>query len=652
MEGFPGATLIATGDFPFPFPFWHDRSGSEPKSNMQKRRTIVIFLILSLLFLALLAQLVNVQVINHEYYVNRSDNKQTRIELLRPLRGKITDRNGTVLARNRREYDLYVVPDLIEDRDQFFERLAGLTRYSKNDLEKNYREILRRINARAEQEDTKREVERRRRGELTRSHRLVKYLTFEQAREIRTNNERYRGALVRGWPTRTYPHGRFAGHITGYVQEFQKSGEDEEKSEYEELEEDGFFREGIVDEIGKDRYRELEERGAFLRDVIGRRGLEKHFDRRLRGEPGAHLIERDLESGTSRTLQTIPPENGRDVRTTIDIQAQRAAVDVLKNRTGAFVLLDAENGDLLALTSSPGYDPNLLIPPVSSSDLRKVFTSSGASRTMNRAIEGRYPPGSAFKIFVALVGLETDTIQPSTEIQCGGKYHYKNNTYKCWIYDKIGSGHGNINVTEAIQQSCNIFFYRVGLSIGYEKLKEWQEKLRLLRAPELPLSNVKEGNFFKPHETVIGSIGQASTIVTPLQLTRLTALVASGSPITEPNLVLKPEPNRTREVNPDIEKSTLKAIRQGMHNAVNTRRGTAYRAEELRSKDLSYSVSGKTSTAEMAGDEEDHAWFTGFAPSDDPKVAFSIIIEHGGSGGKNAAPLVGKILSRIDLPEK
>jgi len=619
---------------------------------MTRRRSIVIFCLLCAFLVMLLGQLIHVQVIDHDYYLKRSQESISQIELQRPLRGRILSRNGSILARNKRQYDLFIIPGYVEDREALFERISDLTGTSVRAMEKRYEEIMDKIDTYAESVETsdfvRRRKERRRRSAMRSPHLLSKYLTFTEAQEIQTERKRYRGTMVKSRPTRAYPYGRTAGALTGYVAKFSRERRIQGRSEYDWMLEK-YYEKHLLPHIGSDFFTRLKWRGAFLQGVIGRTGVEKSFDRRLRGQPGVKLIERNLVSGASEVHQDVVPENGEPIRLSVRMNVQKQAMNVIRKIRGAFVMLDVDTGKVRALAARPTYNPNRLISPVSSRAVEEILGSGGPT-LFNRAIAGQYPPGSAFKMLVAMAGLETGIITADTTLTCNGVYHYGNLDWKCWIYDHGKRKHGPLTVSQALKRSCNIFFYKLGIKIGGRILRQWTKRFRFGQKTGIELSGETPGSLFESREVVNASIGQGSLTVTPVQLARLTSFVAGGNPYRNPTLLKNPR----RSLNPetlDVDPGTLETIRKGMYAVVNEDGGTANREETsvLYNGKLGYRVAGKTSTAQVGGDRKPHAWFVGFAPFEDPEVAFVLIYEHGESGGGGAAPLVGKILKGSNL---
>ncbi len=619
---------------------------------MFRKRTIVIFSILSVFFVLLLGQLIHVQVVDHSYYLKRSKDTITEVEMLRPLRGGITGRDGTVLARNLRQYNLFIIPGYVDHEEQLFKHISSLTGTPLKAITDRYDEILDKIDRYAGGGETKREKNRRRRSARKSPHRLMKYLSFEEAGQIQTNRNKFKGTHVRSRPARVYPEGPALGHVTGYVSKLSRTQKIEGKSEYAWMKQN-YYHQFLGEHLNENQLTRLEWRGSFLQGYIGRAGLEDEFDMELRGVPGLQLIERDLLSGSSDKHQHIPPENGTNLELTIDTEWQRAAANVMSDISGAMVALDPDTYEVRVMVSSPGFDPNRLVPPVSQEAVSDILRDSSRP-LLNRAVSGQYPPGSAFKTLVAMAGVESGTISPSTTLNCPGTFEYGNHTWECWIYSKTKSGHGELSLAGALERSCNVYFYKAGKRMGASPLRNWAKRFGFSEKTGIELPSENRGSLFGSRDIINASIGQGSLQVTPLQMARLISFVATGNPYQEPTLLKQPEPSQNAQKMP-VSERTLESIREGMYGVVNNMEGTAYNpAPYLHSDQLPYDIAGKTSTAQVGGDKKPHAWFVGFAPYEDPELAFVVIYEHGNGGGLNAAPLMESFFKKIDLlnPEK
>jgi len=488
---------------------------------------------------------------------------------------------------------------------------------------------------------------------------LLSGFPFERVREIDLHPERFPGISVLEGTRRVYPLGRAAGNIVGYVGRFGTLPDG--RDEYRAREEEGFFRRGI-EELPDDQYRDLEESEVFTREVIGRAGVEAYYDDLLRGRHGVMMVDVDRSTGARRILSKIPATPGADIRLTIDVRVQRSVEAILEERfirdqCSAAVVLDPRDGSVVALASVPGFDPGDFLPPADPARLQLYFgpRAKFEKRMRHRAVVDRYPAGSVFKVVTSIAAMEQGQLTKDTWYECLGQYRDTAPYFKCWIGEQKGA-HGRMDLDQALAQSCNVFFFHVGENLGVDLLADWATRLGLGRPTgiDLPFEQSgdvptpdwlvrRRGGKWHPNDTLNLAIGQGTLTVTPLQVAVMMACVANGGEVIVPhvNAGISPFPS-TVSLRPD----TLARVRHGLHEVVHGTLGTAskYGLQHFR-------VAGKTSTAEVAsGDEggpEAHAWFAGYAPEEDPRYAFAVLVEHGGHGGETAAPIAAEILEAL-----
>lgn len=493
---------------------------------------------------------------------------------------------------------------------------------------------------------------------------LLSGFPFERVRDIDLHPERYPGISVLEGVRRVYPLGRTGGNVVGYVGRFGTLPD--QRDEYRVLEEQGFFRRGL-EEIPDETYRELEESEVFRREVVGRAGVELSYDDALRGRHGVLLVEKDRGTGATRILRRSPARAGDDIRLTMDIHIQRAVEGILEdrylrsNRTlrGAAAILDPHDGAVVALASVPGYDPMDFQPPIAAERMRDYFEDTPWNRLerrmRHRAVMERYPAGSVFKIVTSIAAIEHGQLTKDTWYECQGRYRDTAPFFKCWIGDWKGA-HGRMDLEQAMAQSCNVFFFHVGENLGVGPMAEWATRLGLGRPTGIDLPFEQAGDVptqawidrnrkgkWHSNDTLNLAIGQGTLTVTPLQVAVLAACVANGGRIVVPRVnAAMPPAARTVSIRPE----TLARVRQGLRAVVHDPHGTAHKTDLAR-----FHVVGKTSTAEVAsgdaGGPMPHAWFAGYAPEDNPKYAFAVIVEHGGHGSDVAAPIVAEILEAV-----
>jgi penicillin-binding protein 2 len=456
------------------------------------------------------------------------------------------------------------------------------------------------------------------------------------------------GVAVSVAPRRHYLHATNSAHLLGYVGEISAG------------------------ELGKAMYADLK-----AGDFIGKFGIEKAYETMLRGHRGGRQVEVNATGQVVNVLNTVPASAGRNITLTIDSALQQTAGQLLEGQAGAVVAVDPANGDVLAMVSSPTYDPNWFVTGMSREQWQGLVENPFRPLE-NKAIQAEYPPASTYKIITALAGLEEGVIDANTTMFCPGHYAFGNRIYRCWKR----TGHGEVNVVKALSESCDVFFYQVGEALGVDVLAKYAKAcglgslsgIKLDResrglVPTKAWKRQKMGVAWQGGETLSVAIGQGFNLATPLQLAVMAAAVGNGGTVYRPRLIRRVQPPEhdgdwdrdggllsepavvagTIPVKPE----TLDLVRRGLWEAVNSPRGTAYRS---RLEQIEFS--GKTGTAQVVGrslvegldDDQikmthrDHAWFVAYAPSQDPRIAVAVIIEHGEHGSSAAAPVASKVI--------
>ena len=414
---------------------------------------------------------------------------------------------------------------------------------------------------------------------------------------------------------RTYPAGSIAANILGYVSE-----------------------------ISEEELKARSEEGYMGGDLIGKTGIERSYEEVLRGSPGQEALEVDARGRKVRTLDSTPAVKGENLNLTLDMGAQKLAVELLTNYKGALLAMDVQTGAVLALASSPVYDNNPLTWGVSGREWNSIINNPDRPM-LDRAIAGVYPPASTFKAFMSIASLEEDAINASSMYTCRGGLRFGSHTFKCWKH----SGHGGLNVIGALQHSCDVFYYQVGLKTGIEKLIKWGRRFHLGEPTGIDLPGESGGNIAGPDwkmrrfkhqwlngDTVKYSIGQGYMLMTPIQIARVYAAIANGGKIVTPHLNSK---NYKTPENIGLNPEKLAIVQKGLDYVVS--RGTGSRAGRFGIR-----VAGKTGTAQNSHGD-DHALFAGYAPVDNPKYVAVAVVEGGKHGSSVAAPLVGQLLSHL-----
>ena len=538
------------------------------------------------------------QVIQADKYVKLAYNNRLRLIRHFPPRGEIYDRNGVPLAVNETTFSIMGYP-LDLDKPGMLPHLSELLSshgipMSVEDLEKTIK---------------------KQRWAPYRVIRLVPNLTMAQMAELVADPEFPTQLFPLPVWRRIYPAGALAANITGYVGEISENE----------------LRESLPGEyIGG--------------DFVGKGGIERYYEELLKGITGEEAIEVDARGRKVGVIDMRPSEKGQNLRLTLDMGAQKFASTLLEGYNGSIVVMDVKTGAVLVSVSSPTYDNNPLAWGVSTKEWQEI-TEDRNKPMLDRTIAGVYPPASTFKVLVALAALEENVITPSTVYTCPGAFKLASRTFHCWRR----SGHGSLNLTGALQNSCDFYFYQVGMKLGIERLLKWTKKFGVGTSTGVDLPGEAAGNAAGPEwkrarfkenwyqgDTVNYSIGQGFLLLTPLQIARVYAALANGGFLVTPYLA---PPNAKEPVNLKITPEKLSVIQRGLDYVVS--RGTGARAGGFGVR-----VAGKTGTAQNSHGL-DHAIFAGYAPVGAPQYVSVAMIEAGAHGSSVASPMVGQILAHI-----
>jgi penicillin-binding protein 2 len=578
-------------------------------------RRLFILRVGLLLVVALLGlRLWHLQIREGPYYRDLSENNRTRQVLLEPARGLIYDRHGVLLANNVPSFSLYVTLEDVKDRDALIQQLTDLLGLDPTLVRKKM--------------TTK--------GSKLLPRKIKDHMTLRDATLVESHRLDLPGVMIQVESQRNYPGGVTAAHLLGYVGEV--SADQLEKPEFVDL-----------------------HQGS----IVGQYGVEKSYDRHMRGTAGQKSVEVDALGHEKKASVVERPQAGNDLYLTIDVRLQKVAEDLLGEEQGAIVALDPNSGDILAMASRPGFDPNLLSRELTAKQWVEIVQDEGRPLN-NRASQGQYPPGSTFKIPMAVAALETNTMSPSSTVFCNGGYQFGKRLYHDWK----ASGHGYVNLHNALVHSCDVYFYTIGQRMGIDVMAEFGKDFGLGKATGVELPSERSGIMpstawkqkakneqWLPGETISAAIGQGYVTVTPLQMASLVGTVANNGVSYRPRLVqavmdrtsgnLQELPAVPRgKINAKPE--TFRVIKEALAEVVT--KGTATKA-----KSSMVTIGGKTGTAQVAalrtGPEEnipkkfrDHAWFVAFAPVESPKIAVVVLAEHMGHGGAAAAPLAKEVI--------
>nr|MBS0021753.1 penicillin-binding protein 2 [Gammaproteobacteria bacterium] len=573
----------------------------------------------------LMIRLVQLQVVDHEHFQTLSRSNRVKIVPVAPIRGLIFDRNGVVLAQNRPYHSLELIPEAVSDLGATLAALKTIVAIAASDEQRFYARLK-----------SKRRFE---------SVPLRLQLSEEEVARFAVNRHRFPGVDVQARLAREYPLGALGVHVIGYVARISER----------ELQQ--------VDAVNY--------RGT---DHIGKVGVEQAYEAALHGRVGHQHVEINAQGRTLRILSRAAPVPGKNLYLTLEASLQAAAERALGSESGAVVAIDPQTGDVLAMASMPGFNPNLFVNGIDA-ETYNALRNSPHRPLFNRTLHGQYPPGSTVKPFLALAALADEYEAGRKEIWCPGWYRLKGRAhlYRDW---KKG-GHGSVDLERAIVESCDVYFYELALNLGIDHMHRFMlgfgfgvptgidlpgEAPGLMPSPRWKRANRNEVWF--PGETLITGIGQGFTLATPLQLASAVASLSARGRRARPRVVDRVTDTINGTVNtvppmflpsvPVTDPRQWHRVIRAMVNVVHGARGTARRS----GLGITYRMGGKTGTAQVFGvaqneeyDEEkidkklrDHGLFIAFAPADEPKIAVAVVVENGGSGSSAAAPVARKII--------
>lgn len=577
-----------------------------------------IYLVIAIgLFLLLVGRIAQMQLYSGEKYYSESERNRVRDITLAAQRGQILDRNGKILVDNRPAYSVSVVPY------EFLKSEATVALLAR---------ILNKQPAALKQQIAEEKISN------FSPVRIKREITFRELSLIEEYRLDLPGVFYNVEPRRSYPGLVDAPHLFGYVGEITRS-------ELERVREQA----------------EYSEHPYRMGQLVGKNGIELKYEQDLRGKAGVKFVEVDVLGREIRELPELAgnaPIPGKNLYMTIDARLQSHLEEMMEGRKGAAVILDPRNGDVLAILSMPDFDPELFASPLTR-DIWDELINHPEKPLYNRACLSLYPPGSTYKLVLAAAGLETGRITLNESITCKGAYRLGRRIFKCWKPE----GHGTVTLLDAIQGSCNVYFYQKGLDVGLENWAKYSRIFRFGTKTGIDLPNESAGlvpdkDYFDSTYGERGwtrglvlnlSVGQGDLLTTPLQMAYFAMILANEGVAYKPNLVKKIVDRASGRVTlsqpkkiaiEGISPATYGLIKEGMYLVVNEPGGTG-RAASVRGID----VCGKTGTAQNPHGES-HAWFIGFAPRENPEVAFCIMVENGGGGGAVAAPIAGKLLSQ------
>ena len=595
------------------------------KAQSFTHRMIALGFIFLFVCFVLIGRLFYLQIFQGEKYQLMAERNRISMRLTLPPRGNIFDRNGVKLAGNRKTFQAILIKEQTKDVKQTLDSFSKLIPLDSEERARIEKEISRK--------------------RAFMPVRIKEDLTFDEIAAIQLNIPDLPGISIEEGFTRFYPEKEATTHAVGYVSLI--------------LEEDVEGDDPLLDLPG---YR------------IGRSGVEQSQNDWLKGTPGMRKTEVNAFGRSVRILEDNPPIPGHDLTLTIDSRLQKIATQAAGDESASIILLNVQTGEVLALVSTPSFDPNLFNRPIPQNVWNKLINNP--KRPMrNKTIADIYSPGSIFKLVVALAGLESGDITLNKEIYCSGKTRVGNQQFHCWKRE----GHGHLNVIEALQHSCDVYFYEISQKIGVDKISEMAARLGFgsltgidligEKAALLPTRQWKEENrhdSWRIGDTLNLSIGQGFLNATPIQMAKMAAQIANDGHKITPHLIQKENETGAGD-SLNLKPAHLKMIQSGMASVMNEEGGTGYgsrfnlNGQKMAGKTASTQVrritlkereEGIKSQDELAWEHRDHGIFVGFAPLNKPKYAIAVVVEHGGGGARSAAPIASKILKeaiRLDM---
>tara|TARA_E500000331_G_scaffold39005_3_gene32375 strand:- start:4178 stop:6019 length:1842 start_codon:yes stop_codon:yes gene_type:complete len=583
------------------------------------------------LFSGLVSRMYYLQVLESDKFKTLADENRISYRIIAPRRGQILDRYGRPMAINKVNYRVMMIPENINNLELTLKKLTYIIDLNKYD-------VLR----------LKRDIKRYRSFTPIL---LKENLDWEKIAKIEVNTDQLKGIIVDVGEQRFYPSGSAVAAVCGYVSPVT----DQQKERDPLFNVPGF--------------------------KVGRSGIEKFYDSVLRGKSGSKQIEVNAFGRQIRELEKREGQEGKDLWLTIDLELQKYVSERLEGESASCVVMDIHRGDLLALVSTPSFDPNAFNRGLTKSQWQNILKNS-RNPLNNKAISGQYAPGSTFKMVVALAALEKGIISYRSNYLCTGSLELGDSIFHCWKEH----GHGKMNLTSAIAQSCDVYFYEVAKKLGIDAISSMARRLGLGQIFDIELAGEAKGlmptrdwkkknknSSWQQGETLLAGIGQGLILATPLQLAVMTSRIVNGGKAVTPRLtkgILLNEPDISPSSNSKLENfkhigvntKNLNLIKKSMSFVTNSPQGTAFKARII---DPKYRFGGKTGTVQvrrisaeerelgvkknkdLEWHERDHALFVGYAPLSNPSYAVSVVIEHGGGGSKVAAPLARDILLKV-----
>jgi penicillin-binding protein 2 len=583
----------------------------QSKSSIYQHRILIVMAVIGSVFLVLFGRLWYIQITRGDYFRDQAERNRLRIINIPAPRGLILDRKGRVLVDNEISFSLILRREYMEDKGRLLDVIERHLGLERADLEKKLEDF--------------------RLVPTVFPIPLKNRLDFAEIAFVEAHRDRFPELSLEWIPTRRYVLGPMASHIFGYVGEV------------------------TPEELAQPAFRSLAPG-----DIVGKAGLERFYNARVKGTKGQEKVFINSIGQITRVVEKIPAQKGRDLPISIDLEIQKKAEEMMEGQKGAVVAIDPRTGEVLCMVSKPEFDPNLFIGHLSRQQWQELVDNPDKP-LQNKVIQGTFAPGSIFKILVAAAALGEKLIDPETTFFCPGQTEMLGRIVHCWN----ASGHGSVQLMEAITNSCNIYFYNVGLKVGVDRIHNWAVRMGLgtrsgidlpgERAGLVPSSEWKQKTYGQPWyqgETVSVAIGQGAVNVTPLQVACFMCAISTDAAPPVPRFLLEqgPPPARPARV-PLLPAEVSDLVVTGMQNVVESGTGTRARLEGI-------PIAGKTGTAQLINTQtaerlqdyqkefRENSWFACFAPVGDPRIAIAVIVEHGGHGGTTAAPVAAEIMRK------
>ena len=588
----------------------------ETEGQFFSRRLLLLGGLQGGLFLLLAGRLQFLQIARSDVYSTLAEANRVNISQISAARGRITDRYGNLLADNDRNFQIRVVPERVADMRTMLDDLAQILNLSTSQIYG----IQRKIEG----------------GPSFKPVIILEDLSWEDFSRLNLNLPYLSGVEPLVGQKRVYPHAQSVAHLVGFV--------------------------------GTKTRADLQRNEDIVGDDVGRSGVERDFERDLRGTPGVRHVEVNALGRTVRELQSEPGQKGQDLSLSIDLELQEFAAKRLEGHSGSAVVMDIHNGEMVTMVSVPSFDLNQLSRGIEISEWEKLVDHE-RKPLVNKPIRGLYSPGSTFKMLVALAALEDKLIDPDEKVTCDGVYHFANEEFNCWRPE----GHGAVNLVDAIEQSCDTYFYDLALQVGIDRIEAMARRFGLGAQTGINLDGEKIGTVpgrdwkranydtgWRSGETIITAIGQGYLLATPLQMAVMTAALANGGKLVTPRVTkadIQPE-----AANIGLKPENLAIVQRAMYRAVNRPDGTGYGSSllingarmagktgtvQVRRISKDERLGGVTPNSELDWHLRDHSLFVGYVPHNNPRYAISVVIEHGGGGAQVAAPMARDIMVRL-----